>query len=84
MDIANVHRAYKNTLRGRGQFRAASVRFAIDQTKNLNQLMEELYNGTYYPQTYVNFTLYEPVERDINAPRYRDKIVQHMVNNVIS
>lgn len=80
----NLYLAYKKTLRGQGKFRTAAIEFSRHETRNLMRLLTEIREGRYCPGTYVNFVLYEPVERSIHAPRYRDKIVQHMVNNVIA
>lgn len=47
------------------------------------QLQEELKNGTYEFGGYFEFMVYEPKERVINAPFYRDKIVQLAINNIL-
>lgn len=39
--------------------------------------------GEYQPGDYIEFSVYEPKERVIYAPRYHDKIVQHATNNIL-
>ena len=59
------------------------MEFAVNQTRNLVELQEDLKNGTYEFKGYFEFKVYEPKERIINAPHYRDKIAQLAINNVI-
>jgi len=57
--------------------------FEQDVTKNLSDIQKSLMNKTYEFSGYTHFTVYEPKERDINAPCLVDKIVQLAINNVI-
>lgn len=47
------------------------------------KLKEELENETYKFRGYFEFKVNEPKERIINAPYYRDKVVQLAINNVL-
>lgn len=47
------------------------------------QLKTEVINKTYRFSGYINFTVTEPKVREINAPHYRDKIIQLAINNVL-
>ena len=79
----NMYCAYRKTQRGNGKYKKDAILFAKDETENLKQLQKELIEGTYQFGRYEAFTVYEPKERIINAPKYRDKIVQIAINNVI-
>ena len=46
---------------------------------NLDALFCELRDGTYRPMPYYNFEVYEPKQRTIYAPAFRDLVVQHAV-----
>lgn len=79
----NFAQAYFQTRVGSPKHRAGAIRFAANETHNLEQLRQELACGEYWPKEYFKFSVYEPKARVIYAPRYRDKIVQHAVNNVL-
>ena len=51
---------------------------------NLNQLHLELKNNNYIPGDYIKFKVYEPKERKISAPQFKDKIVQFAIHNIIN
>lgn len=84
LNYDNVMDAYRKSRLGDGKYKASSARFHRDAIVNIDQLVTELDLGLYSPGAYDSFTVYEPKERIIHAPRYRDKIVQHMVNNVLA
>jgi len=46
---------------------------------NLDALFCELRGGTYRPMPYYNFEVYEPKQRTIYAPAFRDLVVQHAI-----
>lgn len=79
----NVRASHHKTLRAKHKFRGSAINFNREETRNLAKLVKELDSGTYRPSGYNSFKVYEPKERLIYAPKYRDKIVQHMVNNVL-
>lgn len=55
----------------------------MDEIYNLLLLKAEIKNGTYRFSGYINFTVPLPKERIINAPHYRDKVIQLAINNVL-
>lgn len=59
------------------------MEFALDEVYNLLQLKTEIINKTYKFSGYISFTVTEPKERPVNAPHYRDKIVQLAMNNIL-
>lgn len=81
IDPDNVRDAHRKTLLGKHKFRPAAVRFNRNETQNINALVNEVRTGNYAPDGFNEFYVLEPKERLIFAPKYRDKIVQHMINN---
>ncbi len=79
----NFERAHRQTLLGSTKYNQDAVDFNRDWVNNLNELRQEVINGTYKFGDYYEFTVYEPKERIINAPCYRDKIVQCAINNIM-
>lgn len=61
----------------------ACFKFERRLSYNLDSLYDELQSGTYRPQPYLTFTVYEPKERKIYAPAFRDLVVQHAIYRVI-
>jgi len=51
---------------------------------NLGTLHEELQNGSYRPMAYYTFEVFEPKQRTIYAPAFRDLVVQHAVYAIAS
>jgi retron-type reverse transcriptase len=51
---------------------------------NLDDLYNELADGSYVPRPYYSFMVYEPKARRIYAPTFRDLVVQHAIYRVIS
>ncbi|MFA5780598.1 MAG: reverse transcriptase domain-containing protein [Elusimicrobiota bacterium] len=49
----------------------------------LLKLKEEIMSGTYKPGSYHHFTIYEPKIRDIGVSLYRDRVVHHILCNVL-
>lgn len=79
----NMYDAYKQTLKGDGKYKKEAMLFSLDETYNLTELRQSLIDGTYKFSGYIEFYVYEPKERLIHAPSYRDKIVQLAINNVL-
>lgn len=54
-----------------------SLAFAFHLETELLRLRSELLSGSWKPQPYHYFTIYEPKERQISAAAFRDRIVHH-------
>ena len=79
----NMYKAYKKSLKGNNKYNHEAMEFALNETYNLNQLIQSLQDETYEFDGYIRFKVYEPKERIIDAPHYKDKIVQLAINNVL-
>jgi|TARA_A100001518_G_C1223874_1_gene70088 retron-type reverse transcriptase len=74
--------AYETARRGKRKT-GAVLRFERDLGANLQALHDELHAGTYAPQPYRRFEVIRNKPRTINAPAFRDVIVQHAIYAVI-
>ena len=83
VDENNIYRAYRKALKGDNKYTPEAIRFSLDETYNLNALRQSLIDGTYRFDGYMRFKVYEPKERIIDAPHFKDKIVQLAINNVL-
>lgn len=82
-DIENMEMAYNKSQKGKSKYKREALIFAQNPTYNLYKLKEELDKGVYEFSGYFEFKVYEPKERVIHAPYYRDKIVQLAVVNIL-
>lgn len=70
-------------MKGDSKYKDEAIIFSSNKTYNLNKLRQSLINETYEFSGYYTFKVYEPKERIINAPCFKDKIVQIAINNVL-
>lgn len=75
--------SYKKTREGKRK-KTPEARFEANETENLIKLCDWLLRDIYYPADLDSFMVFEPKEREINAPAFRDKIVQrNLTDNVV-
>ena len=82
-DEENLGKAYRQSLKGGNKYSSEAILFSLDETYNLNNLRQSLVDETYEFSGYTRFKVYEPKERVVDAPHYKDKIVQLAINNVL-
>ena len=82
-DFQNLYSAHKAARRGkRGKLEV--IDFEMNLAANLCKLQTALTNKTYTPKGYNHFKIYEPKEREIFAPSYADRVVQHcLCDNIL-
>ena len=78
----NLHQAYIDASRNKHGKRAC-FQFGRRLGRNLERLHTALHNGTYRPQPYYTFMVYEPKPRRIFAPSFADLVVQHSIYRVV-
>ena len=61
-----------------------SLKFEMYYEKNLFELYEEIKNGKYEVSRSICFISFEPVQREIFAGDFRDRVVHHLIYNYIS
>jgi RNA-directed DNA polymerase len=78
----NLYQAYRKAARGkRGRSAAAAFEYRLED--NLVRLQDELADETYRPGAYANFTIHEPKRRLISAAPFQDRVVHHVLCQVI-
>lgn len=78
----NLYAAYLDASRHKHK-RRACFNFERRLGYNLDRLYKAIHDGTYRPQPYYEFTIYEPKKRQIFAPAFMDLVVQHAIYRVI-
>lgn len=78
----SLYEAYLIARKGKRKKRA-TLAFEKSLGAQIKALHAELMDGSYTPQPYVQFVVYEPKKRIINAPAFRDLVVQHAIYKVI-
>lgn len=74
--LESLEWSFHRTFRGKNKHRNDAILFAQDETANLLALHESLQDKSYAFGDYAQFTVYEPKERIIYAPGFKDKVVQ--------
>lgn len=75
--------AYRKTRRGKRSKKPEAI-FELHETENLIRLCDWLASGKYTPAKLDAFMIFEPKPREINAPAFRDKIVQrNLTDNIV-
>lgn len=74
----NLYAAYLDARKGKRKKRA-TFEFEKNLGANINDLWVRIHNGLYQPDPYFQFKIYEPKERIIHAPSFRDVVVQHAI-----
>ena len=78
-----VEIAYKQTQKGSPKHKRPAVRFRFDETSNLQEIVKDVENQEWKPKGYYKFEIHDPKHRIIFAPAYEDKIVHHMLYQVL-
>lgn len=84
MEFENFYKAYKKVNKTKNRNSIDGIEFNLNVVENINQLIYEIKNNIYEPSGYYQFYVYEPKKRLIYAPKYRDKVVQIALNNILS
>lgn len=79
----NFKAAYHKCLKGDGKYSTDAILFAKDETYNLEALRSSIIDNSYTFSGYNRFVVFEPKERIVDAPRFKDKIVQIAINNIL-
>jgi len=78
----NLYLAYLQARKGKRK-KLHTLDFEKSIGRNIDSLYEEIRTEKYKPRAYHQFKVFEPKERIINAPAFRDLVVQHAVYKVI-
>lgn len=80
-DLNNLYLAFWKAQKGKVRSREV-VEFKAMLTENLRELQWELLNECVQIGHYRFFTIYDPKERYICAPPFKERVLQHAVMNV--
>lgn len=78
IDVGDLFQAYYRCRANKRTTHNARV-FEIDLETNLIELWREINEGTYLPRRSVAFVVDRPVQREIFAADFRDRVVHHLV-----
>jgi len=78
----NLYHAYRLARRSKGD-RTEVARFDMDLETHLIELQRELRSGTYRHGEYRQRTIYERKPRLISAAPFRDRVLHHVLMNVV-
>jgi retron-type reverse transcriptase len=84
-DIASFESLYKGYRRARKgkRYKDEVVNFSRDLENNLLRLSENLSDREYESKSFKKFTLFDPKERKISAPYFRDRVVHRSLHNTL-
>lgn len=82
-DFDNLYVAYLQVSKSKNKYSKEALLFSQNETANLLDLQQQLINGAYSFDDYIEFKVFEPKERVINAPHFKDKIVQIAIDNIL-
>lgn len=84
-DYTNMDIALDLSVKGRMNEDAYPVNseYFLRREFNLGNLRKQLLDNSWVPGKPRCFRLFEPKERDIQAPQFEDRIVHHSLNNII-
>lgn len=80
--MENLYAAFLDARKGK-RAKRATLKFEVNLGAELQALFVELSSGVYKPRPYIQFYVYEPKKRLINAPAFRDLVVQHAIYRTI-
>lgn len=80
----NLMKAFEKTQESNSIYEKASIEFSLDLTYNIKKLNQQLKNKTYETKKYNIFKVYEPKERIIAAPQFKDKVVQFAAHRILN
>ncbi len=78
----NLYAAFLDARKGK-RVKRTTLKFEVNLGAELEALYDELHSGEYRPRAYSQFYVYEPKKRLINAPSFRDLVVQHAIYRTI-
>ena len=77
-----LHAAYLDARRGK-RATPSVQEFERNLGANLARLHCELREGSFHVSPYRRFVIHEPKRREISAPAFRDRVVQHAIYSVV-
>ena len=82
-NIDNIRLAYKKAVKGGNRYTVSHLRFKENLEANLYLIQEQIKHDIYKHGEYHTFKVYEPKERVISSLPFKDRVVQHAINNIV-
>ena len=79
----SLFNAYQHVSKGKKRGKRDAVMFHRYDMHLLHILQKELEEQVYVPGVYNSFEVHEPKRRLINAPQFRDKIIQYVLHDAL-
>ncbi len=83
VNIDNMRNAYLKAVRGGNRYTIGHLKFKENLEANLYQLQQLIINGSYTHGSIILFLVHEPKERLIKSLPFKDRVVQHAINNIL-
>lgn len=83
-DMDNIRLAYDLAVCNGNRYTNSHLIFKDNLEANLYEIYQELKNETYKIGEYHSFYVYEPKKRIIHSLPFKDRVVQHAINNIIN
>jgi retron-type reverse transcriptase len=83
IELVEIFEAYFNCRQNKRNTTNA-IAFEVDYESNLVKLHEEINNRTYQPGRSIAFIVDKPVQREIFAADFRDRVVHHLIFNKLN
>ncbi len=83
LSVVEVFEAYFSC-RSNKRNTANAIAFEVDYESNLVKLCEEINNGSYQPGKSIAFIVFKPVQREIFAADFKDRVVHHLIINKLN
>lgn len=83
-DMDNIRLAYKLAVKGGNKDCPDHLEFKEHLEVNLYEIQQEILNETYEHSAYYSFPVKDPKPRVIFALPFRDRVVQHAINNIVN
>lgn len=79
----DLHAAYQDARRHK-RTTLAQIEFEENLEENMEDLCRALTDGSYEPYEAFCFITFDPVQREVFASQFRDRVVQHMLYNYLA
>ena len=83
VNISNIRDAYYKVCKGKNKYSNGHLSFKENLDFNLWRIQQEFISGTYKIGEYYTFIIFEPKKRIISALPFKDRVIQHAINNII-
>lgn len=84
VNFRNIWEAKKKCLASKNKYKTDAMAFESNPYNNVNVLIRELQNDTYKMSPYIEFDVFEPKQRHVLAPQFKDKLVQWSICRVLN